>query len=196
MKKAETTADNRTMGVWRFYKMVFDGVSEDAPSTSLDDEQFGAVIDALESILPTEQRLRIVLEHFGLSGDRPKAFSEICPARPDVAARIVRGALTSSRLNAEAFPSLFGFAAPEPLELPVSGDVEIGRIHTTCRAYNCMRRVGIDTVADILAFPKEDWPHVRNLGRKTLEEIVNRMHEIGYPDFEVPVPTLSHKNPG
>ncbi len=55
----------------------------------------------------------------------------------------------------------------------------------SARAYNCIRRANIYTVADIINLPKENWFKIRNLGRHGLEEVIEKMHSIGYEDFNV-----------
>lgn len=49
------------------------------------------------------------------------------------------------------------------------------------RSFNCLRRAGINTMNDLLKIPtEEDAMHIRNLGRKSWEEIKNKVHSLGY----------------
>ena len=68
----------------------------------------------------------------------------------------------------------------------------IDELDLSVRAYNCLKRAGINTVADIINLPKEDWFKVRNLGKKALLEIVEKMHEAGHEDFNVDTSSVSH----
>jgi hypothetical protein len=47
------------------------------------------------------------------------------------------------------------------------------------RAYNCLKRAGIDTVDDITTRTEEDMIKVRNLGKKDLETIIRKLHSLG-----------------
>jgi len=40
------------------------------------------------------------------------------------------------------------------------------------RTYNCLARAGINTVGKLLAVPEEELIHVRNLGKKCVEEVL------------------------
>lgn len=63
----------------------------------------------------------------------------------------------------------------------------IEKLDLSVRAYNCLKRAGIDTVSDILCYPKDAWCKVRNLGRPFLAEVVNKMHSVGYEEFAINV---------
>ena len=62
---------------------------------------------------------------------------------------------------------------------------DIDRLGLSVRAYNCLRRAGVNTVADIICLSKEDWPKVRNLAPSTKKEIEEKVHAIGYTDFNI-----------
>ena len=47
------------------------------------------------------------------------------------------------------------------------------------RSYNCLKRAGIGSVADLVAKSEEDMMKVRNLGRKSLEEVKKKLEELG-----------------
>lgn len=47
------------------------------------------------------------------------------------------------------------------------------------RSYNCLKRAGIASVADLVARSEEDMMKVRNLGRKSLEEVKKKLEELG-----------------
>lgn len=61
----------------------------------------------------------------------------------------------------------------------------IEKLNFSLRTYNCLKRAGFNTVADIVKFPKEAWPEVRNLGYRAMVEIEIRMREAGYSDFNI-----------
>lgn len=47
------------------------------------------------------------------------------------------------------------------------------------RSYNCLKRAGIHTVADIVSKSEQEMIKVRNLGKKSLEEVINKVKELG-----------------
>ena len=51
------------------------------------------------------------------------------------------------------------------------------------RTYNRLKESGFNTVGDILNYPFEDFYRVQHLPVRILKETVDKMHEIGYPEF-------------
>ena len=47
------------------------------------------------------------------------------------------------------------------------------------RSYNCLKRAGIDTLEDLTQKTEDDMIKIRNLGRKNLEEIEQKLSEFG-----------------
>ena len=47
------------------------------------------------------------------------------------------------------------------------------------RAYNCLKRAGINSVAELVQRNQEDMMKVRNLGRKSLEEVEQKLEALG-----------------
>ncbi len=58
-------------------------------------------------------------------------------------------------------------------------DMSIEEMDLTVRAYNCLKRAGINTVAELVQRNKEEMIKVRNLGRKSLEEVEEKLHAMG-----------------
>ena len=54
------------------------------------------------------------------------------------------------------------------------------------RTYNCLKRAGIDTISDILDYPKDSWLQIRNINRTSLGEVVEKMRSAGYENFSIP----------
>ena len=48
------------------------------------------------------------------------------------------------------------------------------------RSFNCLKRAGINTVEDLINKSEEDMMKVRNLGRKSLEEVVQKLNSLGF----------------
>ena len=47
------------------------------------------------------------------------------------------------------------------------------------RSFNCLKRAGINTVEDLSSKSEDDMMKVRNLGRKSLEEVINKLQSLG-----------------
>lgn len=55
----------------------------------------------------------------------------------------------------------------------------IEELEFSVRAYNCLKRAGINTIEELLNKTQEDMLKVRNLGRKSYEEVINRLTDLG-----------------
>ena len=58
-------------------------------------------------------------------------------------------------------------------------EMSIEELDLSVRSYNCLKRAGINTVEDLANKTEEEMMKVRNLGRKSLEEVLNKMTELG-----------------
>jgi len=58
-------------------------------------------------------------------------------------------------------------------------EMSIEELDLSVRSYNCLKRAGINTVEDLANKKEEDMMKVRNLGRKSLEEVLNKMADLG-----------------
>ena len=57
-------------------------------------------------------------------------------------------------------------------------EMTIEELDLSVRSYNCLKRAGINTVEDLTNRTEEDMMKVRNLGRKSLEEVREKLHEL------------------
>lgn len=58
-------------------------------------------------------------------------------------------------------------------------DMTIEELDLSVRSYNCLKRAGINTVLELTQKTKEDMMKVRNLGKKSLEEVQEKMGALG-----------------
>ena len=58
-------------------------------------------------------------------------------------------------------------------------DMNIDELELSVRSYNCLKRAGINTVEELCSRTSEDMMKVRNLGRKSLEEVLAKLKELG-----------------
>ena len=59
------------------------------------------------------------------------------------------------------------------LEMPIE------ELELSVRSYNCLKRANINTIEDLTKKSKEDMLKVRNLGLKSLEEVINKLESMG-----------------
>ncbi|WCN37681.1 DNA-directed RNA polymerase subunit alpha [Aneurinibacillus uraniidurans] len=58
-------------------------------------------------------------------------------------------------------------------------EMTIEELDLSVRSYNCLKRAGINTVQELTQKTEEDMMKVRNLGRKSLEEVQEKLEELG-----------------
>ena len=58
-------------------------------------------------------------------------------------------------------------------------EMTIEELDLSVRSFNCLKRAGIDTVEDLISRTEEDMIKVRNLGRKSLEEVIQKLASLG-----------------
>ena len=58
-------------------------------------------------------------------------------------------------------------------------EMTVEELDLSVRSYNCLKRAGINTVEDLINRTEEDMMKVRNLGRKSLEEVVQKLNALG-----------------
>ena len=59
-------------------------------------------------------------------------------------------------------------------------EMTIEELDLSVRSFNCLKRAGINTVEDLISKSEEDMMKVRNLGRKSLEEVINKLDSLGF----------------
>ena len=55
-------------------------------------------------------------------------------------------------------------------------EMTIEELDLSVRSFNCLKRAGINTVEDLTTKTEEDMMKVRNLGKKSLDEVINKLH--------------------
>ncbi len=58
-------------------------------------------------------------------------------------------------------------------------EMNIDELELSVRSYNCLKRAGINTVEELINKTPDDMMKVRNLGRKSLEEVLAKLKELG-----------------
>ena len=58
-------------------------------------------------------------------------------------------------------------------------EMNIDELELSVRSYNCLKRAGIQTVQDLASKSEDDMIKVRNLGKKSLKEVKEKLIELG-----------------
>ena len=64
------------------------------------------------------------------------------------------------------------------VSLPIR-EQKIENLDLSMRSYNCLKRAGIRTIGDLLNFTYNDLFKIRNLGRKSMKEVLDKIHDLG-----------------
>jgi len=59
-------------------------------------------------------------------------------------------------------------------------EMTIEELDLSVRSFNCLKRAGINTVEDLINKTEDEMMKVRNLGRKSLEEVINKLASLGF----------------
>ena len=59
-------------------------------------------------------------------------------------------------------------------------DVSIEELELSVRAYNCLKRANIFTLGDLLKKTERELMEIKNFGRKSAEEVIERLKTLGY----------------
>ncbi len=81
-------------------------------------------------------------------------------------------------LTDEAKNAVFVTEAPEKDKSRIT-EMTVEDLDLSVRSTNCLRRVGIETVGDMVSKSEEEMIKIRNLGKKSLEEVVAKLRSLG-----------------
>ena len=74
----------------------------------------------------------------------------------------------------------FGILVSPPTDpLPKILEMSIEEMDLSVRSYNCLKRAGIHTIEDLTKKTEDDMLKVRNLGRKSLDEVIQKLAGYG-----------------
>ena len=59
-------------------------------------------------------------------------------------------------------------------------EMTIEELDLSVRSFNCLKRAGINTVEDLISKSEEEMMKVRNLGKKSLEEVISKLQSLGF----------------
>ena len=143
---------------------------------------------AVDSIYTPIERVNIAIENtrVGQATDFDKLVLDVytnCTIEPGDAVSLAAKVL-SEHLN--AFINLSESAKNAEIMVEKVDDekekaleMNIDELELSVRSYNCLKRAGINTVEELTNKTAEDMMKVRNLGRKSLEEVLSKLKELG-----------------
>jgi len=117
---------------------------------------------------------------------RDMSVTKIVEQRDRLAAKMYEFLDTIERLQLENDKLRDGILVPNtviPEDAELSVRARIEELALSVRSYNCLKRAGKDTVADVLNTTYRELFRIRNLGRKSAEEVVERMRRAGYVEW-------------
>jgi DNA-directed RNA polymerase subunit alpha len=146
----------------------------------------------IDSIFSPVQRVNYTVQdtRVGNETDYDKLILEVWTdgsLRPEEAVSKAAGILV---MHLKLFQSMDGLPEeieeeeatfPEEVEDDTSKVLEmtIEDLDLSVRSFNCLKRANINTVADLAEKTEDDMMKVRNLGRKSLEEVKKKLEELG-----------------
>jgi DNA-directed RNA polymerase subunit alpha len=156
-----------------------------AEKNKSDDQPIG-VIPIDSSYTPVE-RVNLIVENtrVGQITDYDKLTLEVwtnCTLSPDEAVSLAARVL-SEHLNlfvdlSESAKNTEVMVEKEDNEKEKVLEMSIDELELSVRSYNCLKRAGINTVEELTNRTSEDMMKVRNLGRKSLEEVLSKLKEL------------------
>ena len=63
---------------------------------------------------------------------------------------------------------------------PTCGDTSIDILDLSARADHCLQRAGITTIGELCAMSQEELSRLRNMGKKSVEEVKEKLGKLGY----------------
>ena len=157
-----------------------------ADKNKSDDLPIGVI--AVDSIYTPGERVNMAVENtrVGQMTDYDKLTLEIYTngtLDPDEAVSLAAKVL-SEHLNlfidlSENAKTAEGMVEKENNEKEKVLEMNIDELELSVRSYNCLKRAGINTVEELCSRTSEDMMKVRNLGRKSLEEVLAKLKELG-----------------
>ena len=157
-----------------------------ADKAKKDDMPIGVI--AVDAIYTPVERVNMTVEdtRVGQQTDYDKLTLEIMTngtLSPDEAVSLAAQVLSA---HLSLFVDLSDKKGQVPIITPAEEDdkgrvmvMNIDELELSVRSYNCLKRAGINTVEELCSKTPEDMMKVRNLGRKSLEEVLAKLKELG-----------------
>ena len=152
------------------------------------DEELPIGVIAIDSLYTPVERVNLLVENtrVGQITDYDKLILDVFTngaLAPDEAVSLAAKVL-SEHLNffinlSENAKSAEVMVEKEEDDKEKALEMNIDELELSVRSYNCLKRAGINTVEELCNKTPEDMMKVRNLGRKSLEEVLAKLKELG-----------------
>ena len=152
------------------------------------DEELPIGVIAIDSLYTPVERVNLLVENtrVGQITDYDKLILDVYTngaLAPDEAVSLAAKVL-SEHLNffinlSENAKSAEVMVEKEEDDKEKALEMNIDELELSVRSYNCLKRAGINTVEELCNKTPEDMMKVRNLGRKSLEEVLAKLKELG-----------------
>jgi len=152
------------------------------------DEELPIGVIAIDSLYTPVERVNLLVENtrVGQITDYDKLILDVFTngaLAPDEAVSLAAKVL-SEHLNffinlSENAKSAEVMVEKEDDDKEKALEMNIDELELSVRSYNCLKRAGINTVEELCNKTPEDMMKVRNLGRKSLEEVLAKLKELG-----------------
>ncbi|AFZ48122.1 DNA-directed RNA polymerase subunit alpha [Cyanobacterium stanieri PCC 7202] len=77
----------------------------------------------------------------------------------------------------EDVDNIRGKTEVQPVEEDPTSQIPIEELNLSVRAYNCLKRAQINTVADLLEYSQDDLLEIKNFGQKSAEEVIDALQQ-------------------
>ena len=158
-----------------------------ADKVKKDDMPIGVI--AVDAIYTPVERVNMIVEdtRVGQVTDYDKLTLEVFTngtLSPDEAVSLAANVLSAHLslfmdLSDNKHGELQIISEPEESDKTSAMDMNIDELELSVRSYNCLKRAGINTVAELCNKTSDDMMKVRNLGKKSLEEVLAKLSELG-----------------
>lgn len=169
-----------TLGVGRGYLPASDNaIKEDAPAGYIPiDALFSPVVKAAYEVEPTRVKQDINFDKLTITVETNAASSP-----RDVISLAAKIMNDHMRLFINLVDGMSAKASIIKSDGEQGGESDMHPIEDldlSVRPLNCLRRAGIMTIEALLAMTEEEMLNVRNLGKKSLEEVIQKLSDMGY----------------
>ncbi|MCQ2506629.1 MAG: DNA-directed RNA polymerase subunit alpha [Lachnospiraceae bacterium] len=144
---------------------------------------------AIDSIYTPIERVNMTVENtrVGQQTDYDKLTLEVFTKgsiSPDeaigLAARVMSDHLKMFIDLSDKASTASTYACEEEETITKKTDIPIDDLELTVRSYNCLKRAGINSLEELINKTEDELMKVRNLGKKSLDEIVQKVKDLGY----------------
>ena len=152
------------------------------------DEEKEIGVIAVDAIYTPIERVNIAIENtrVGQQTDFDKLTMDVWTKgtlNPEeavsLAAKVMSDHLKSFVELTEIAQTTVVMAEPVDSGVMKTKDMSIDELELSVRSYNCLKRANINTVDELCNKTPEDMMKVRNLGRKSLEEVLGKLSDLG-----------------